>query len=190
MVFAGVTRRAFIEKYLNILVLTFTKITKNTKVILKSKIKGQKIYIRLLANKNDEKSRDNSKIYPVDNQKNLSISFSDNGETLKSSGWFLVSSNNRQQFMLDENDLIRVFVREIGNIDPSQGLTVYENNQWMGKYMFDYKDLSNQSISSFNSFYLSVPSINNKDYSYYTFDVEEGVDAKFLIKLVKYELEK
>ena len=179
------------------------KITKNTKVILKSKIKGQKIYIRLLANKNDEKSRDNSKIYPVDNQKNLSISFSDNGETLKSSGWFLVSSNNRQQFMLDENDLIRVLVRQIGNINPSHGLTVYENNQWMGKYMFDfkeslnsayiisdYKDLSNQSISSFNSFYLSVPSINNKDYSYYTFDVEEGVDAKFLIKLVKYELEK
>ena len=65
--------------------------------------------------------------------------------------------------MLDENDLIRVLVRQIGNINPSHGLTVYENNQWMGKYMFDFKeslnsayiisdymDLSNQSISSFN----------------------------------------
>ena len=176
-------------------------VTKNTKVILKSKIKGQKIYIRLLANKNDKKNRDNSKIYPVDHQKNLSISFKDKGETLKSSGWFLVSSENKQQFMLNENDLIRVFVRQIGNINPTEGLIVYENNQWIGNYIFDFKEslnsayiasdylnLNNKSISSYNSFYLSVPSANDKNYSYYTFDVK--TNSKFLIKLVKYEIEK
>ena len=176
-------------------------VTKNTKVILKSKIKGQKIYIRLLANENDKKNRDNSKIYPVDHQKNLSISFMDKGEALKSSGWFLVSSANKQQFMLNENDLIRVFVRQIGNINPTEGLIVYENNQWIGNYIFDFKEslnsayiasdylnLNNKSISSYNSFYLSVPSVNDKNYSYYTFDVD--TNSKFLIKLVKYEIEK
>ena len=51
------------------------ELTKKTKIQLIPKIKGQKIYIRLLAQQNDEIQKSESKIHPVDYQTDISIGF-------------------------------------------------------------------------------------------------------------------
>ena len=181
------------------------KLTKDLKIILKSKIKGQKIYIRLLANKKNELIKSDSFIRPLDYQKNITVEYLKNNNKIKSRGWFLVSSDNKQEFMISSNSLVRVFCRSIidnNNDNLDYTMKVHENGQWIGNYMFDrnmtenkakvatdYKKIKNLSLSKTRSFYLSVPKIQDVNYSYYSFSIPEGSSSneKLLIKIVEYE---
>ena len=176
-------------------------ITKNTKIIIRSKIKGQKIYIRLIANKVDEPSKSDFNYTPVDSQKSLSLEYiNDENKEIRSKGWYLVNSENKQEFMLKSNSLVRVFCRSLvnENQDSHYSLKVHENSQWIGNYTFDYmqsdknakivtnyKEVKDTPLSKTRSFYLSVPDIGDADYSYYTFSALES--ENLLIKIVEYE---
>ena len=162
------------------------KITNKTKIVIRSKIKGQKIYVRLLANKIDEPQKTDFVYSQIDAQKNLSVKYLDDEKEKTSRGWYLINEDNKQEFMLSANSLVRVFCRSIINekIDSHYVLKVNENSQWIGNYTFDYveseqdakivtnyKDLKGVQLSKTRSFYLSVPNIEGVDYSHYTFIV-------------------
>ena len=180
------------------------KLTKGLKIILKSKIKGQKIYVRLLANKKDELSKSDSFMRPLDSQKNIVVEYLKNNKKIKSRGWFLVSDDNKQEFMIPANRLVRVFCRSIiDNQSDNSDYTikVHENGQWIANYMFDeemtenkarimtdYRKMKNLSLSKTRSFYLSVPKATDVNYSYYSFSIPDEMNKeKMLIKIVEYE---
>ena len=180
------------------------KLTKKLKIILKSKIKGQKIYIRLLANKKDELVKSNSYLKTIDYQKNINVEYLKNNKKVKSKGWFLVDKKNKQQFMIPSNKLVRVFCRSVMGQEEfsSYTLSVHENGQWISNYMFDklitenqakittsYRELKDLSLSKTRSFYLNVPTPKNVNYSYYTFSLPDKSDEneKILIKIVEYK---
>ena len=179
------------------------RMTKNLKIILKSKIKGQKVYTRLLANKKDNFKKSDSFFRPIDYQKNISIQYLNDNKKTKSKGWFLVSKENKQEFMISSNTLVRVLCRSvIGDDNPlSYTVRTHENGQWIGNYMFDnvstendakivtdYKKIKNNKLSKTRSFYLTVPSNQDTDYSYYSFSLPNDSDnEKVLIKVIEYE---
>ena len=175
-------------------------ISNDMKIVIRSKIKGQKIYIRLLADKINESKKSDFYYSPLDLQKNISVRYINENKKITSKGWYLVNPNNKQEFMLKSNSLVRVFCRSLINEDSESHFTlkVYENNQWIANYTFDeilsnqnavvntnYKDLKDSSLSKSRSFYLSVPSIDSANYSNYTFTVVD--DNNVLIKIVEYE---
>ena len=177
------------------------RITKNLKIILKSKIKGQKIYIRLLANKKDELQKSDSFLRTLDLQKNITVEYLKDDKKIKSKGWFLLTKGSKQEFMVRSNSLIRVFCRSVESDNNALDYTmrVHENGQWLANYMFDkslteseakivtdYKEIKNLLLSKTRSFYLSVPYIENVDYSYYTFSMPDESE-KILIKIIEYE---
>ena len=182
------------------------KLTKGLKVILNSKIKGQKIYVRLLANSSNEFSKSDSFMRPLDSQKNIIVEYLKNDKNIRSKGWFLVSEGNKQEFMIPSNSLVRVFCRSViddKNNDSDYTVKVHENGQWIGNYMFDkiitennakiitdYKKMENLPLSKTRSFYLSVPKVQDVNYSYYSFSVPDGLSDsdKMLIKIVEYEI--
>jgi len=173
---------------------------KDTEVIIKPKVKkGHKVYIRLIAEKKSKKVASKSRVYPVDYQKKISISYEDG---IKRNDWYLIDSNLKQQFMLDENKIYKVITREVKS-DSNKGLNysvnVTENGQFLGKYIFegnlsnknayintDYLNLKNKKLSKENSFLVSVPNDNdiNREYAYYTFSSDKNI---LLIKLIEYE---
>ena len=175
------------------------EISDNLKIIVRSKIKGQKIYIRLLAHAIDEPKKIDLFHRPLDLQKSLSITYLDNKKEKISKGWFLVKDDNKQEFMFTGNSLVRVYCRSlVDNADSHYTIKVYENNQWIGNYTFDfeqsdksakistnYNNLKGELLSKNRSFYLSVPNIEGVDYSHYTFIVPN--DDNLLIRIVEYE---
>ena len=178
--------------------------TKNLKIILKSKIKGQKVYTRLLAHKKDDLKKADSFLRPIDSQKNISIEYLNNNKKIESKGWFLVTKDNKQEFMVSSNSLVRVFCRYVvADSDISNyTMKVRENGQWIGNYMFDkvlteneakiitnYKNIKSNVLSKTRSFYLSVPYSEDTNYSYYSFSLSDTADQneKILIKIIEYE---
>ena len=137
-------------------------------------------------------------------QKNLTVEYLKDDKKTKSKGWFLVDRNNKQEFIVSSNSLVRVFCRSLIDDDNASNYTVkvYENGQWLANYMFDevltesqakvltdYKKIKNISLSKTRSFYLSVPYVEDIDYSYYSFSIPATAseDEKILIKIVEYE---
>ena len=57
------------------------------------------------------------------------------------------------------------------------------------KIITDFKKIKNISLSKIRSFYLSVPDVEDVDYSYYSFSIPATAleDEKVLIKIVEYE---
>ena len=182
------------------------KLTKKTKIILKSKIKGQKIYTRVIADKKDKLSKSDTFIKTVDSQKNIVVEYKKNNNKIKSKGWFLVDKNLEQQFMIPSNKLVRVFCRSVINDEPEKNysVSVHENGQWIGNYMFeelktennskivtDYKKIKDKNLSKTRSFYLNIPD-GKSNYSYYTFSLpkDSNKNDKVLIKIVEYEKSK
>ena len=125
---------------------------------------------------------------------------------IKSKGWFLVDKNLEQQFMIPSNKLVRVFCRSIIYDDPEDNysVSVHENGQWIGNYMFeelktennskivtDYKKIKDKNLSKTRSFYLNIP-VGKSNYSYYTFSLpkDSNKNDKVLIKIVEYEKSK
>ena len=123
---------------------------------------------------------------------------------IKSKGWFLVDKSNKQQFMIPSNRLVRVFCRSVMNQKglSNYSMSVHENGQWIGNYMFDklitenqakittnYKEVKNLSLSKTRSFYLNTPTSDDVDYSYYTFSIpgQSDENEKILIKIIEYE---
>ena len=181
--------------------------TKKIKIILRSKIKGQKIYARLLAHEKHRLEKSDSFLRPIDLQKNLTIKYLKDDKDIKSRGWFLVNQNNKQEFIVPSNSLVRVFCRSVmdDNNTPNYTVKVHENGQWLANYMFDeiltesqakvitdFKKIKNISLSKIRSFYLSVPDVEDVDYSYYSFSIPPTAseDEKILIKIVEYESDK
>ena len=174
-------------------------ITENLKIVIRSKIKGQKIYIRLLAHEINEPKKMDFHYTPLDLQKNISVIYIKENKKIKSKGWYLVNNDNKQEFMLKANSLVRVFCRSLIKDDNSNYIMkVYENNQWLGNYTFEsilseqeakiltnHNNLKDELLSKTRSFYLSVPNAAGADYSYYTFMVPN--DDNLLIKIVEYE---
>ena len=173
---------------------------KDTEVIIKPKVKkGHKVYIRLIAEKKSKKTVSKSRVYPVDYQKRVSISYEDG---TKRSDWYVINNNLKQQFMLDEDKLYKVITREIkteSSKESNYSILVNENGQFLGEYIFegdlssknayvytDYLELKNKKLSKENSFFVSVPNNNdaNREYAYYTFGSENNI---LLIKLIEYE---
>ena len=60
------------------------------------------------------------------------------------------------------------------------------------KVITDFKEIKNISLSKTRSFYLSVPYVEDVDYSYYSFSIPATAseDEKVLIKIVEYESDK
>ena len=175
-------------------------ISKDIKIVIRSKIKGQKVYIRLLADKINESKKTDFYYSPLDLQKNISVGYINDNKKITSRGWYLVNQNNKQEFMLNSNSLVRVFCRSLIEDESASYFTlkVYENNQWIGNYTFDgilsnqnavvntnHKDLKGSLLSKTRSFYLTVPFIDSANYSNYTFMVVD--DNNVLIKIVEYE---
>ena len=174
------------------------------KIIPKVK-KGHKVYIRLLADKNEKNAVVESRVYPVDYQKKISIKYEDGK---KRNDWYIINKDLKQQFMLKENRRYKIYTRSIildtnikdeqNNLSQNYSLVAYENGQFLGKYMFegtpsskgayistDFLSMKNKKLSKSNSFYVSVPNSNDpdKEYAYYTFSSNSDI----LIKLVEYE---
>ena len=180
------------------------RMTKNLKIFLKSKIKGQKIYVRLLAHKKHELEKSDSFLSPIDLQKKLTVEYLKDDKEIKSRGWFLVDQNNKQEFIFSSNSLVRVFCRSVidDNNTSNYTLKVYENGQWLANYMFnefltenqatvitDYRKIKDIPLSKTRSFYLSVPHIEDVGYSYYSFVIPDTAyeNEKILIKIIEYE---
>ena len=173
---------------------------KETEIIIKPKVKkGHKVYIRLIAEKKSKKTVSKDRVYPVDYQKKISISYEDG---IKRNDWYLIDSKLKQQFMLDENKIYKVITRKVKSDSTDQlnySIDVSENGQFLGEYIFegnlsnknayissDYLDLKNRKLSKENSFYVSVPNDSNinREYAYYTFSSDKNI---LLIKLIEYE---
>jgi len=163
----------------------------------------QKVYMRLIAKKNQKTNRAKAKISPIDYQKNITVS--ESGENEKKD-WYLITQNNKQQFKLDSNKKYQVLTRLIfddlkteNNIEEYYEIIAYENNQKLANYIMegnpsttnavidsDYKNLSGKFLSKYSSFLVSVPETNKK-YSYYTFKLPREDRRKVLIKILGYE---
>ena len=178
-------------------------ITKKTKIILRPTVKGQKVYVRLLGHKVNESNKTDLLISPLDLQKKITVEYLKDDSIVKSKGWFLINKDNKQEFILESNSLVRILCRSIikDKEDISNySVKVYENSQWMGNYMFDeflsendakvitsYKNLKDSSLSRARSFYISVPTNKTINYSYYMFSVDDESDDDLLIKIIEYE---
>ena len=148
-------------------------------------------------------SKSDTFIKTVDSQKNIVVEYKKNNNKIKSKGWFLVDKNLEQQFMIPSNKLVRVFCRSVINDKPEENysVSVHENGQWIGNYMFeelktennskivtDYKKIKDKNLSKTRSFYLNIPD-GKSNYSYYTFSLpkDSNKNDKVLIKIVEYE---
>ncbi|MBI45184.1 MAG: hypothetical protein CMG66_03345 [Candidatus Marinimicrobia bacterium] len=178
------------------------KLTKDLEIYIKP-IDGmeQKVYARLIARKNYKSTKTKKRIFPVDYQKNITVS--ESGKNQKRD-WYLLTSDNKQQFKLDPNGRYQVLTRLVlGNkvLDEQQyyKLIAYENNQKLGSYIMEgnpsltnaiieksSKNLKGKLLSKYSSFFISVPD-NNEKYSYYTFKLPKEDDSKVLIKILEYE---
>jgi len=166
----------------------------------------QKVYMRLIAKKNQKTKKQKNKISPIDYQKNITVS--ESGENEKRD-WYLVTQNNKQQFKLDSNKRYQVLTRLIlddleveSENQTYYELISYENNQKLGNYIMegnpsatnarietDYNGLSGKYLSKYSSFFVSVPKMSKK-YSYYTFKLPKEDKRKMLIKILEYESKK
>ena len=162
----------------------------------------QKVYTRLIANKNQKIKKTKSRISPIDYQKNITVS--ESGENEKKD-WYLISENNKQQFKLDAMGKYQVLTRLVlddlenkDNVLEYYELIAYENNQKLGNYIMegnpsatnarvetDYRGLSGKFLSKYSSFLVSVPKTDKK-YSYYTFKLPKEDEHKILIKILEY----
>ena len=113
---------------------------------------------------------------------------------------------NKQQFKLKANSFYKVYSRLIiddNKVDINRYYDFYvkENNQKLGNYLFEgpnstssayiktnYLDIYNKALGKENYFSLTVPEPKdeNKNYSYYTFDVGANDTNKVLIKIIEY----
>ena len=161
----------------------------------------QKVYTRLIAKKNYKSKKINKRIFPVDYQKNITVS--ESGKNQKKD-WYLITADNKQQFKLDPNGKYQVLTRLILDdslLDEQQyyKLIAYENNQKLGSYILEgnpslanaivekaSKGLKGKALSKYSSFFISTPD-NNKKYSYYTFKLPKEDNNKVIIKILEYE---
>ena len=186
------------------------KLTEDLQIYIKAKEnRTQKVYVRVIGNKNLKKKRTKKKITPIDHQKNITITSESNSKELKvKKDWYLITKNNKQQFKLDSNASYEVFTRliidedlEVQNNTKYYKLNAYENNQKLATYIMegnlsitnakiknDYNDLEGKLLSKYSSFFISVPQAINKGkkYSYYTFKVPKNSEDRILIKILKY----
>ena len=168
-------------------------------------IDGQKVYIRVLAYKNEDIKKKKRGSSPVDYQKNISI-YTNAEDTSWTKDWYLLTKINKQQFKLKANSFYKVYSRLIIDDNKVDIIRYYdfhvkENNQKLGNYLFEgpnstssayiktnYLDIYNKVLGKENYFSLTVPEPKdeNKNYSYYTFDVGANDTNKVLIKIIEY----